>query len=76
VIVHIDVDLFDPTLSSIAFFHPRMVPGGVILLDDYGLDTCPGVTAAIDQFMLGRPEPVINLASGGAFIMVKADRSR
>lgn len=73
--VHIDVDLFEPTLSSIAFFYPRMEPGGIILLDDYGFDTCPGVTAAVDQFMAGRPEPVINLASGGAFIMVKADNS-
>ena len=34
--VHVDVDLFEPTRESIAFFYPRMVPGGVMLFDDYG----------------------------------------
>jgi len=71
--VHIDVDLHDPTFSSVSFFYPWMSAGGIILLDDYGFDSCPGVTAAVDQFMNGKPEPIINLASGGAFIMRKLD---
>ena len=33
--VHIDVDLYEGTRDSIAFFYPRLVPGGVILLDDH-----------------------------------------
>jgi O-methyltransferase len=67
--VHIDVDLHQPTLDSIAFFYPRMVLGGIILLDDYGFQQCPGATEAIDKFMADKPEPIVNLASGGAFIM-------
>jgi Macrocin-O-methyltransferase (TylF) len=67
--VHIDVDLYRSTLDSIDFFYPRMSPRGVILLDDYGFASCPGVTRAVDEFMAGKPEPIINLASGGAFIM-------
>jgi Macrocin-O-methyltransferase (TylF) len=67
--VHIDLDLFEPTASSIAFFYQRMAPGGIILLDDYGFETCPGATTAVDQFMAGRSEPIINLASGGALIL-------
>ena len=67
--VHIDVDLHRPTLDSIAFFYPRMAPGGIILLDDYGFVSCPGVTEAIDAFMADKPEPIVNLASGGAFIL-------
>jgi O-methyltransferase len=67
--LHLDVDLYQPTLDSIEFFYPRMVPGGIILLDDYGFLNCPGVTEAIDAFMADKPEPIINLASGGAFIM-------
>lgn len=70
--VHIDVDLNQPTLDSMAFFYPRMTAGGIILLDDYGFVSCPGVTAAIDQFLSDRPEPIINLASGGAFILKQA----
>jgi O-methyltransferase len=67
--IHIDVDLYRPTLDSIAFFYSRMSPRGVILLDDYGFASCPGVTQAVDEFMADKPEPIINLASGGAFIV-------
>ena len=69
--VHIDVDLYRPTLDSIAFFYPRMSPEGVILLDDYGFSSCTGVTQAVDEFMADKPEPIINLASGGAFLVRK-----
>ena len=41
----------------------------MILLDDYGFASCPGVTQAVDEFMADKPEPIINLASGGAFIV-------
>lgn len=67
--VHIDVDLYRPTLDSIAFFYSRMSPRGLILLDDYGFASCPGVTQAVNEFMADKPEPIINLASGGAFIV-------
>jgi hypothetical protein len=46
-----------------------MTAGGIILLDDYGFASCPGVTKAIDQFMVDKPEPIVNLASGGAVII-------
>lgn len=74
--VHIDVDLHAPSMDSIRFFYPRMREGGVILLDDYGFLSCPGVTKAVDQFMADKPEPIINLPSGGAFIVKKANAPR
>jgi Macrocin-O-methyltransferase (TylF) len=70
--VHIDVDLYQPTHDSMAFFYPRMEQGGIILLDDYGFQSCPGVTAAIDGYMADKAEPIINLTCGGAFIMKAA----
>lgn len=27
-LVHVDVDLYRPTIDSLEFFYPRMVPGG------------------------------------------------
>lgn len=68
-LVHIDVDLYQPTRDSIEFFYPRMATGGIIWLDDYGFTNCPGVTGAVDEFMNDKSEPVVNLSSGGAFIM-------
>ena len=67
--VHIDVDLHQPSFNSIAFFYPRTNTGGIILLDDYGFASCPGVTAAVDEFMVDKPEPIVNLSAGGAFIV-------
>lgn len=71
--VHIDVDLAQPTLECLRFFYPRMFPGGLIVFDDYGHASCPGVTSVVDEFMAQRPEPVVNLASGGAFILKKGN---
>lgn len=67
--VHIDVDLHQPTLDSLAFFYARMSPGGVILLDDWGHTTCPGATKACDDFLRDRPEKVVALSDGGGFLI-------
>jgi O-methyltransferase len=47
--VHIDVDLYLSTLDAIDFFWPRMVPGGIILSDDYDWPECPGVRKAFEE---------------------------
>jgi hypothetical protein len=67
--VHIDVDLYEPTLESIRFFYYRMNCGGIILCDDYGFATCPGVTSAIEEFLSDKPEKMITLTCGGGFMI-------
>lgn len=46
--VHVDGDLYETTRAAIAYFGPRMVPGGVMLFDDYRWPDTPGVTRAVD----------------------------
>jgi predicted O-methyltransferase YrrM len=67
--VHIDVDLYQPTFDSIAFFYPRLNPGGIIICDDYGFSACPGATKAIDEFMHDKPEELFLPASGTCVIV-------
>lgn len=67
--VHIDVDLYQPTLDSIRFFYPRIEPGGILVCDDYAFATCPGATRAIDEYLSDKPEKMIRLSSGGGFII-------
>ena len=69
--VHIDVDLTEPTRESLAFFYPRMVPGGIIVCDDYGQSTSPGATQAVDRFLADKPEKMLMLPEGGGFLIVK-----
>ena len=50
-LVHIDVDIYEPTLFSLNLFLPRMVPGGIVCVDDYNKKSCPGVRQAVDQVL-------------------------
>ncbi len=45
--VHLDVDLYEPTKGALRYFYPRLVPGGIIVSDDYGW---PGGRKAFDEF--------------------------
>ncbi|HXX93031.1 MAG TPA: TylF/MycF/NovP-related O-methyltransferase [Planctomycetota bacterium] len=67
--VHIDVDLERPTRDSVEFFYPRVNPGGILLLDDYGFFICPGAREAIDRFFRDKPEPVLELPTGQGLVL-------
>lgn len=69
--VHIDVDLYQPTLESIKYFYPRLVKGGIIVCDDYGFLSCPGARKAVDDFFSDKPEKVIEVPTGQSFIVKK-----
>jgi hypothetical protein len=69
-LLHIDVDLYDPTFASLDFFYPRMNPGGVIVCDDYGSSACPGAKRAMDDFFADKPENVVHLTSGQGIVFV------
>ena len=49
-LVHIDVDLYKPTLSSLEFFFPKIVKGGVLVCDDYNASFFPGAKNAWDKY--------------------------
>ncbi len=56
--VHLDVDNYQPYKESLEFFYDKMVPGGVILFDDYDCNCCPGANKAVDEFLSDKPEEV------------------
>lgn len=68
--VHIDVDLYQPTLDSLEFFYPRLVKNGIIVFDDYGCYDFPGAKKAIDSYLDKlRGYFFIPLPSGLAFLI-------
>jgi O-methyltransferase len=67
--VHVDADIYRSVLDSCAFFHPRLVQGGMILIDDYGFATCPGVRKAVDEFFTGKRHKPVYLPTGQALII-------
>lgn len=56
--VHLDVDYYLATLLSLQFIWPRMVTGGIILLDDYEWPECPGVKQALHEFAVAHLVPI------------------
>lgn len=66
---HVDVDLFQPILDCCAFIYPRLVPGGIMVFDDYGLASCPGARAAVDEFFRNRPECPLALINGQCMVV-------
>lgn len=68
-LVHIDVDLYEPTRDAVAFFYPRVSPGGMIICDDYGSALCPGAKRAIDEFFADKPERVLSLPTGQSLVI-------
>jgi len=65
----VHVDLYQPTRDSVEFFYPRLSPGAILVCDDYACTTCPGATAAVDEFLSTRPEKMIRLGNGGGFFI-------
>ncbi len=49
-LVHIDVDLYEPTYESLKFFYPKLNHGGAIICDDYNFSDFPGAKKAWDDF--------------------------
>ena len=67
--VHIDVDLYEPTLAGLRYFMPRMVPGGVLVVDDYGPwpgGEWPGCAVAVHEFARESGAPFCSLDTGNA----------
>ena len=53
--VNIDVDLYNPTKAGLAYFYPRLAPGGVMIIHDYNYKW-PGIIRAVDEFVKTIPE--------------------
>jgi hypothetical protein len=53
-LLNLDVDLYAPTRAALEHFAPLMVPGGIIVLDEYAVDTFGGESKAVDEYFQAR----------------------
>ncbi|HJP61455.1 MAG TPA: TylF/MycF/NovP-related O-methyltransferase [Gemmatimonadaceae bacterium] len=73
---HIDVDLFEPMLFSLQMVARQLVPGGWIVVDDYGHRTCPGVAQAVSEFLARSPHFFqVHLLTGQGLLLPQNSRS-
>lgn len=66
--VHLDADLYEPTIAGLQFFYERISKGGFILIHDY--NSWVGARKAVDEFLSDKDEIVIPMPdmSGSALI--------
>jgi len=69
-LVHMDLNASAPTHAALEFAYPRLIPGGVIVFDDYGWNPSSYEQRdAIERFGASLPESLIALPSGQALLV-------
>jgi len=53
-LLHLDMDIYDPTKFALEHLYDLVTPGGVVILDEYGLVPWAGETSAVDEFLASR----------------------
>ena len=66
---HIDVDIYKSIADACEFFYPRLTHGGMLLFDDYGSPSCPGVKTAVDAFFDRVGEQTLYLPTGQCLVV-------
>ena len=70
-LVHLDVDIYEPTRFALDFFSKRLVVGGIVVVDDYGFVTCPGIQKATQEFVASHHDFVSVDLLTGQCVLVK-----
>jgi hypothetical protein len=50
-LLHFDIDLYKPTLTGLKYLFPRVVRGGVVIFDEYGVLEWGGESLAVEQYL-------------------------
>lgn len=67
--VHLDLDLYEPTLECMQYFFPRLCPGAIVVNDDYASPFFPGAGRAWSEFCKERELPYVVLDTGQAVLV-------
>jgi hypothetical protein len=64
-LLHLDVDVYKPTMTALEHLYDRVVPGGLIVLDEYAMMEWGGESKALEDFFTERklPEPELKTFS-------------
>jgi O-methyltransferase len=66
---HIDVDVYQSAKDIVDWIWDKIVPGGIIVYDDYGFNGCDGITKYVEDQMKCKDRLVIHNLNGHAIIL-------
>lgn len=57
--LHIDIDIYEPVKVAISHLYPKVIPGGLVVLDEYAHKDWPGESTAVEEYFKesGIPPP-------------------
>jgi len=67
--VHMDMNAAAPTVRALEYTYPRMVPGAIMVLDDYGWKGLEAQRTVVDEFFADKPEAVVVLPTGQGLLI-------
>jgi hypothetical protein len=70
--MHIDLNSSIPTLASLDFFWDRLVPGGIVLLDDFAWPGYEDTRAEVEKWCQARSLDIFQFPTGQALITKQA----
>jgi O-methyltransferase len=70
---HIDVDAYQSAKDIVEWMWPRLVPGGIVVYDDYGFYSCSGITQFVNQEGSKRDRMLIHNLNGHAVVIKIAE---
>ena len=73
-LIHFDCDVYVPTRVGLEHFWPLVVPGGVVIFDEYGIRPWEGESKAVDEFFEGKEVQLRKLdwsPNPGAYVIKK-----
>ncbi len=72
-LVHLDADLYQPTIEGLKYFYPRLSAGGVIVVHDYN-HNWEGVRKAVDEFVPAIHETLVFVPDWQGSVMIIKNR--
>jgi O-methyltransferase len=66
---HIDVDVYQSAKDVTEWIWERLIPGGLIVYDDYGWDTTPGIARYVDGQLPLKDRIVLHNLNGHAIVI-------
>jgi O-methyltransferase len=66
---HIDVDVYQSASDILDWVWERLVPGGIVVYDDYGFQSCDGIRKHVNEIKSRKDGIVLHNLNGHAIVM-------
>jgi hypothetical protein len=71
-LLHVDVDLYESYKDVLEALYKHIVPGGIVLFDEYNTPEWPGATKAIDEFFKDQKANIKLDSRSGKYYLIKS----